>query len=302
MRFFVLLLALTVQAQTVLETPRQQADGDPATLHVRGVLAFKQRDYSKAIELLKQSSALESPGSPELRESLLLLGQSYFLTNRMPETAGALERAASLGVRSNELFYMLGVAYIRLGNASNASRAIASLFSVPEDSAAAHLLTAQFMMKHEFEDPAAGEVRRALEIDAKLPGAHYLLGQIAAYRGNLDQALDEFRQELKLNPNSSMAHFKLGDVLCRREDWEPAIASLQRSIWLNPDFSGPYILLGKAYFKRKDFANAEGMLRQAIRLDPQNQSAHYLLGQTLVQAGRTEEGRKLLEKSQQLSK
>ena len=48
---------------------------------------------------------------------------------------------------------------------------------------------------------------------------------------------------------------------------------------------------------RRDY---EGMLRQAIRMDPQNSSAHYLLGQTLMQAGRTEEGRKLLERSQQL--
>jgi hypothetical protein len=35
-------------------------------------------------------------------------------------------------------------------------------------------------------------------------------------------------------------------------------------------------------------------------MDPQNQSAHYLLGQTLVQMGQTEEGRKMLERSQEL--
>ena len=71
-------------------------------------------------------------------------------------------------------------------------------------------------------------------------------------------------------------------------------------VWLNPDFSGPYILLGKSYLKKKDYDNAEGMLRQAIRMDPQNYSAHYLLGQTLLQAGKAEEGRKMLERSQQL--
>jgi Flp pilus assembly protein TadD len=42
------------------------------------------------------------------------------------------------------------------------------------------------------------------------------------------------------------------------------------------------------------------MLRQAIRMDPNNYSAHYLLGQTLMQAGKTEEGRKMLQQSQQL--
>jgi ATP-dependent RNA helicase RhlE len=42
------------------------------------------------------------------------------------------------------------------------------------------------------------------------------------------------------------------------------------------------------------------MLRQAIQMDPQNSSAHYLLGQTLIQAGRSDEGRKMLQRSQEL--
>jgi Flp pilus assembly protein TadD len=71
-------------------------------------------------------------------------------------------------------------------------------------------------------------------------------------------------------------------------------------VWPNPDFSGPYILLGKAYLKKNELANAEGKLREAIRIDPQNSSTHYLLGQTLVQAGHSEQGRKMLERSQQL--
>ena len=39
---------------------------------------------------------------------------------------------------------------------------------------------------------------------------------------------------------------------------------------------------------------------QAIRMDPQNYSAHYLLGQVLMQSGRSEEGRRMLERSQEL--
>jgi hypothetical protein len=37
-------------------------------------------------------------------------------------------------------------------------------------------------------------------------------------------------------------------------------------------------------------------------MDPQNYSAHYLLGQTLTAEGKTEEGRKMLERSQELRK
>jgi Flp pilus assembly protein TadD len=58
--------------------------------------------------------------------------------------------------------------------------------------------------------------------------------------------------------------------------------------------------MGKGYLQLKDFSNAEGVLRRAIQLDPKNSSAHYLLGQTLIQQGRQEEGRAMLQLSQKL--
>jgi cytochrome c-type biogenesis protein CcmH/NrfG len=42
------------------------------------------------------------------------------------------------------------------------------------------------------------------------------------------------------------------------------------------------------------------MLRRAIRMDPANYQAHYMLGQVLIEAGKIEEGRKMLEESQKL--
>ena len=42
------------------------------------------------------------------------------------------------------------------------------------------------------------------------------------------------------------------------------------------------------------------MLRRAIAIDPNNTSAHYILGQTLIQQGKTEEGKKMLERSREL--
>jgi tetratricopeptide (TPR) repeat protein len=276
-------------------------EGDAVEVtHLRGVVAYRLRDYPAAIAAFQDASSKEPPGSAELRESLLLLGQSSFLTARMPEAVAALERAAAAGVRTNELFYMLGIGHIQGRNPERARSAIASLFLTPPESAAAHLLTAQMMLRHEFEELAAKELQRALQLEPRLAGAHYLLGLIAVYRGEIGRGIEEFRKELAINPNSAMAYYKMGDAYTRLEDWDRAIPFLQRAVWLNPDYSGPYILLGKSYLRKKDLSNAEGMLRQAIRFDPQNYSAHYLLGQTLMQAGNLEEGRKMLKRSQQL--
>jgi tetratricopeptide (TPR) repeat protein len=286
-----------VQAQQILS----QLDPEkPAVAHAMGVLAYRQHQYPKAIEALLRAVAGETPSSEPWRQSVFFLGQSYYLSTRLKEAVAWLEKAAAAGVRTSEVNFMLGNAYIQQRDVAKAVPVWAKVFGVPADSAAAHLLTAQMMIKLEFEDLATAELRRALEMDPRLAQAHYLLGELAVYRGDIDAGIAEFTKELAIDPNYAMAYFKMGDAYTRREEWEPAIRYLQRSIWLNPDFSGPYILLGKAYQKTGELANAEGMLRQAISLDPQNWSAHYLLGQTLIQAGRAEEGRKMLERSQQL--
>jgi tetratricopeptide (TPR) repeat protein len=279
----------------------QQAGPPPAVDdHASGVRHFEQHEYDKAVDALSRAISKEAPKTAAYRESAFLLGESYYLTARMSEAALWLEKAAAAGERTGELLFMLGNAYIQQRQPAKANAAFAEMFGVAADSASAHLLTAQMMVRQEFEEFAAKELQRALELDHHLPQAHYLLGILAVYRGEIDRGIEEFQRELALNPGYSMAWFKLGDAYSRREDWDHAIPFLQRSIWLNPDFSGPYILLGKGYLKKGQLANAEGMLREAIRMDPQNSSAHYILGQTLIQADRTEEGKKMLERSQQL--
>lgn len=318
----ILCLALALQDGVSQDTPRSLTDvkrlvdagklseagailnelavSSAEALHLRGVVFYRLRDFPRAIEAFVQSSAKETPGSPELKESLVLLGQSYFQSAKVPEAIAALEKAVAAGVRGNEVYYMLAMGHIQTGDAEKARRAVASLFVVEPESAAASLLSAQLMIRHEFEQAAVKELHRALRLDPAIPGAHYMLGQIAIFRGDIDLGIQELRQELSVNPNSSLAYYKMGDAFTRREEWDRAISFLQRAVWLNPDFSGPYILLGKAYLKKKDYADAEGMLRQAIRFDPQNYSAHYLLGQTLMESGKTEEGRRMLERSRQL--
>ena len=256
------------------------------------VALYKQHKYAEAAQAFERSigKAQLSPGS------VLLLAQSYYLSGQFAKAIPWLEKAPP----STEVTYMLGNAFILAHQPANAVAPIALLFDVKAESAAAQLLAGQLMLHQELLDYAEQQVRRAIELDPRIPEAHYMLGVIATSHADIDAAISEFRREIGLNPNFAMAYYKLGDAYSRREQWDSAIPELQRSIWLNPNYSGPYILLGKAYLRKHDLMNAEGMLRSAIRMDPSNSVAHYLLGEALTKQGRLEEGRRMMQRSQEL--
>ena len=270
--------------------------------HLKGVAAYSQKNYAQATQLLQQSIETEAPGGADYKESALLLGQSFYLTRSFPAAIPWLEKAATYGIRTPEVLYMLGTAYTQTAQSQKATAIFANLFGVAGDSAAGHLIAGQMLLRFEMEDASEKELVQALALNPKIPEAHFMLGEIALYRNLIDKSRQEFEAEIANNPNFSSAYYRLGDAYTRREQWPEAIAALQKSIWLNPNFSGPYILLGKSYLKTGEISNAEGALRHSIQLDPQNYSAHYLLGQLLMQSQRVTEGKQMLERSQQLRK
>ncbi len=262
------------------------------TDHQAALDAYRQHQYPAAVEHFTAALKSEQAGSPEYRESVLLLGQSLFLQAKYADAIPWLQKAAAGNAPVPEAAYMLGNACLVTRQTSEAVKAFASLFQVPPASAAAHVATARMMMHRDMDGEAAAMAKQALALDPRIPEAHFILGEVAIGHAEIDEAIAELEREIAISPTFAMAHYRLGDAYTRREDWERATPPLERSIWLNPNFSGPFILLGKAYLKQKKLPDAEGVLRHALRLDPQNRSAHYLLGQTLMQLGRQEEAQK----------
>jgi tetratricopeptide (TPR) repeat protein len=270
----------------------ERAAGDPRIAELLGVAYYHANDPARAIETLTVVLGALPRESPERREAVQVLGLSHYLAGHLAEAIPFLEEIQPLVPGDIKLGYVLGTAYVQTRQPAKARDAFARTFGVAPGSAAAHLLTAQMMIRFELEDLAQAELRLALDKEPRLPEAHYLLGQIEIFRARLDEGLALMRQELAINPAHAMALYRIGEIYTRRLEWEPAIAALQQSVWINPYYSGPYILLGKAYAKTNRAAAAEEMLRRAIQYDPNNKSAHYLLAQILQQAGRVEEAKK----------
>jgi cytochrome c-type biogenesis protein CcmH/NrfG len=273
---------------------------DPRVGLVAGVAHYHAGDAVKAIAALEPLARGLPGGSPERREAVQVLGLSNVIAGRYAEAVPLLEETRLWAADNLELSQILGNAYIQTQQADNARACFAQAFGVPGDSAAAHLMAAQMMVRVEQENLAEAELRQAVAKDPRLPQAHFLLGQIALFRGRLEEAIELTRREIALNPGHATAWSQLGDAYVRRQAWDEAAGALQRSIWINPYYSAPYILLGRTYMKKAQPATAEAMLRRAVEYDPNNKAAHYLLGQVLQQLGRTEEANKELETAARL--
>jgi tetratricopeptide (TPR) repeat protein len=276
-----------IEALTALGEPRR-----PEVSLLLGVAYYHADDHLHAIEQLTPVVDKLPEGSIERREAVQVLGLSSFVMGRFAQALPLLEATRVWAPDNAELGYVLGQAYVQTLQPDRARDTFARTFNVAADSAAAHLLAAQMMIRLEFESQAEGELKRAIEKDPKVPRAHALLGQLALFRGRLDEAVLMTEREIALNPADGMAFSQLGDARLRQLRWEEGIDALQKSIWLNPFYSAPYILLGKAYMKKGQPATAEGMLTRAVQYDPNNRSAHYLLGQLYQQMGRQADAKK----------
>ena len=204
-------------------------------------------------------------------------------SNAVVKLAGTLQNQIPNGLG--------GVSYIQTRQPAKSREVFAKLFKVQTNSAAAFMLNAKMHVRQQFEETAEIELKKALEIDPKLPEVRFILGELAIYRAEIDKGIEYLKQEIGLNPSNAMAYYRLGEGLSRQLKWDEAIPPLQKSIWLNPFFSGPYIVLGKVYLKKQDLGNAENLLRRSTAIDPNNFGAHYLLAQVLQQSGKSEEAK-----------
>jgi tetratricopeptide (TPR) repeat protein len=265
-----------------------------------GVAFYHADDPVSAVEVLAPVVDRLPADSLERKEAQQVLGLAAVVAGRFAEAVPRLEATRKWAPENMQLGYALAQAYLQTQQVEPARAVLADLFKVPPQSAAAHLVAAQMMIRFELDSLAEPELTRALEKDPRLPSANLLLGQIALFRGRIPEAITFTTRELAIAPGNAMAFSQLGDAYVRQAQWDDAVAALQKSIWLNPYYSAPYILMGRAYMKKEQPAVAEAMLRRAIEFDPNNRTAHYLLAQLLQQTGREQEARREFEIAEKL--
>ncbi len=253
---------------------------------LRGIILYQQEQLPEAVAAFAKAEAED----PNDRESIEMRGVSLFRLGRAPEALPFLEKAHVAVDRANiDPQYVLGLCYENLSRFDDARHAFATQYGFSPDSAEAYLLAGRLFLRGEFADQAAGQARKALELNPALPLAHQLLGEVALAKGNLTGAILELEAERKLNPLNGVLYERMGDAYLRNGQYADAQQALNRAILLEPSSTAPYILLGQALLKLQQPIQALHYLDRAAKMDPSNFITFNLLGQAYKATGQMAE-------------
>jgi tetratricopeptide (TPR) repeat protein len=264
-----------------------------------GAAHYKAGEHGQAAPYLRRALTEE----PANKEAVQLLGLSLFRIGKPEEAIPLLKQVTGWYPAANvDASYVLGLSYIQVQNYPEARKAFASLYGVPETSAASHLFLARMLLRQGYDPIAEENAQKAVALDPKLPLAHYLLGELYMFKSRLPEAISEFEKEIELNPGFAGTYDRLGDAYQRDGKFEEAQRMLQRAVVLDPTATGPYILLGKVLLRKNDPKAAMMYLERAAEMDPRNFMTHHLMGQAYRSLGQESDAAREFKRAEELQR
>ena len=268
-----------------LSALQQKLPARPEIGRELGIAYYRKGDFLHATTFL-QEAFTRRPDDPDVAQ---LLGLAYYLSGRPAEAIAPLEKLRASDPKANiDAAYVLSLCYALNREFDKARSAFASLYAVPSDSAAAHVIFAAMLVRQGLDPIAEQEAKAALALNSNIPLGHYVLGEVAMYRADYDKALGEFKDEISLNPAFAPARTRAADAESHLARSLEAEMESERSMWLDSTTSEPLIVLAKTLLSQGRNEQAERTLLRALALNPNSYTAHFLLGQAYRQLGKTE--------------
>lgn len=294
------------KAVKALERATPKSSGSEEALIDLATSYFHTQQYEKAIDPLKKVLAVH-PGSQVAHH---LLGKSYFMLRQFDRAASELGTALRLAPRDVDIAYTLALAHLKRKQLIPARQVFVRLLRNLGDRPEVHNLFGRAYRETNYLDEAIVEFKKTLAQDPRFPRARYNLGLSYLLKDGtlkLKEAAAEFSAELALNPEEFLAIYNLALIHVVERRYEEGAGLLEKAARLRPQNPNVWLFLGNAYHGLGRYHEAIESLQKSMSLNPdmdktspQAAEAHFLLGQSLVRAGRAEEGEKELEAAREL--
>ncbi|HEY7169878.1 MAG TPA: FG-GAP-like repeat-containing protein [Vicinamibacterales bacterium] len=147
---------------------------------------------------------------------------------------------------------------------------------------------------------ASTAFRDALQVNPALGIAHFNLGLALFYNQDFAGAAREAGEAARLLPDSPQPPYLLGLIARAENKTADARSQFERVRRVDPADVGARIGLAQIDLEERQYTQAIDLLRPAIDVEPYNVTAAYNLGLALTRDGQADEGRRELERAQQL--
>ena len=267
--------------QEILQVLPQHADA----LHLLGVIAYQEKEYQIAADLITQAIKIDSSQYSFFNNLGLVLKEQ----EKLDQAVQAFHQSIEINPRFTEGHNTLGIALQKQEKHNEAIQAYRLAIEIKPSNVEAYCNLGKLLQEKGQLDEATQVFRRAIKHHPNNAEMYYHLGTTLYKQGRLTQATQVYRQTIELQPSHTEAHYNLGLALQQQEQFDQAIQIYQQAIALQPNFVAPYNNLGILLTKQRKFDQAIKIYRQSIEIDPDNIEIYNNLGVIFQELGELEE-------------
>jgi tetratricopeptide (TPR) repeat protein len=261
-----------------------------------GKIYSAQKQYSEAVAALEVAARLD----PKSEEVLLDLSIAYFDAGAYRKALEAASNALALNPQGVGARHMLGKSEFMLGEFGAAVGHLeAALRLAPKDYDIAYTLGLAHLKRKELA-PAREIYAGMLAQLGDRPQLRIIFGRAYRETGFLPEAVEEFKRAVALDPRFPRAHYYLGltyllkDGAVRLDD---AAEEFKIELASNPEEFFANYYLGVIYVIQRKWEPSIALLEKAARSDPGNPDPYFHLGQAYQSLDRHEKAIEALRKS-----
>ncbi|MBI3652812.1 MAG: tetratricopeptide repeat protein [Acidobacteria bacterium] len=247
--------------------------------------------YEEAVEQYQQAVKLDKSNNPAIRFNLAL---GYYKMGKLNEAAQEFARLVASDATNTNATLLLADCYLRSGEVQKVIHLLSPLQAkLGEDKTFAYLLGSALIHAHQ---TAQGQllIDRILR-DGDSAEARLMMGVAQLLAHDYTGAVNAIKRAIDLNDKLPVAHSFYGQALLGAGDREGALQAFQQELLNNANDFEANLYIGILLKEEQKFDQALPFFQQAQRVRPQELNVNYFIASVQMALGKMDEAQKLLE-------
>lgn len=262
-------------------------------LHLMGVTEYENKNYAKAVELIKQ--ALHH--NQFYAEAHSNLGNALQGLERFDEAVTSYDRALSIKPKFAQAYNNRGNAQIGLRDWDAAVKSFESAIAIMPEYAQAHFNKGNALRLSSQYQLSVESYQAALRLEPQYAEAHNNCGNAYRDMSRFNEAVESYKKAIAINPQFFHAHNNCGNALRELGQAHQAILCYNKAIEIKPDFAQAFVNRGVVLHELASDQASLADFDKAISLQPTNASAHFSKGLLLKDLKRFEQAVKCYQQA-----